>query len=146
MSRARQPNTNSVAEPEDDNGKVRLDKWLFAARFFKTRGLAADAIEAGKVKRNGERVKLSHAVRVGDKFAVGREGLVWDIEVTLVTDKRGNGAAAALMYTETAASIAEREAEMGKRKALFQAGVYMNHRPTKRDRRDLIKYFEPKDS
>jgi ribosome-associated heat shock protein Hsp15 len=90
-------------------------------------------------------VKLSHAVRVGDAFAVGREGLVWDITVALVTDKRGNGAAAALMYTETSASIAEREAELGRRKADFQAGVYMNHRPTKRDRRSLIKYFEPKD-
>jgi ribosome-associated heat shock protein Hsp15 len=141
MSRAAKPNTESV----DESGKVRLDKWLFAARFFKTRGLAADAIEAGKVKRNGERVKLSHAVRVGDAFTVGREGLVWDITVALVTDKRGNGAAAALMYTETSASIAEREAELGRRKADFQAGVYMNHRPTKRDRRSLIKYFEPKD-
>jgi ribosome-associated heat shock protein Hsp15 len=141
MSRAAKPNT----EQEADDGKVRLDKWLFAARFFKTRGLAADAIESGKVKRNGERVKLSHAVRVGDRFTVGREGLQWDITVTLVTDKRGNGAAAALMYTETPDSIAAREAELLRRKADFQAGVYMNHRPTKRDRRDLIKYFEPID-
>jgi ribosome-associated heat shock protein Hsp15 len=141
MSRAAKPNT----EPVDESGKVRLDKWLFAARFFKTRGLAADAIEAGKVKRNGERVKLSHAVRLGDAFTIGREGLVWDVSVTLVTDKRGNGAAAALMYTETNASIAERDAELARRKDDFQAGVYLNHRPTKRDRRSLIKYFEPKE-
>jgi ribosome-associated heat shock protein Hsp15 len=141
MSRATKLNTDVA----DEAGKVRLDKWLFAARFFKTRGLAADAIESGKVKRNGDRVKLSHTVRVGDTFTIGREGLVWDITVTLVTDKRGNGAAAALMYTETSASIAERETELGRRKADFQAGVYMNHRPTKRDRRSLIKYFEPKD-
>ncbi len=141
MSRAAKPNT----EIDDNEGKVRLDKWLFAARFFKTRGLAADAIEAGKVKRDGERVKLSHAVRVGDAFTISREGLVWEIEVALVTDKRGNGAAAALMFTETTTSIAARDGELARRKADFQAGVYINHRPTKRDRRDLIKYFEPKD-
>ena len=141
MSRAAKPNT----ETDDDDGKVRLDKWLFAARFFKTRGLAAAAIEAGKVKRDGERVKLSHAVRVGDAFTIGREGMISDVQVTLVTDKRGNGAAAALMYTETSESIAAREAELLRRKADFQAGVYINQRPTKRNRRDLIKYFQPKD-
>jgi ribosome-associated heat shock protein Hsp15 len=141
MSRATPPNT----EHDAADGRVRLDKWLWAARFFKTRALAADAIDAGRIKRNGERVKTSHIVRVGERFVVSRESFVWDITVKTITDKRGNGAAAALMYSETAQSIAERERELAVRKAAFQAGVFINHRPTKRDRRDLEKYFSQRD-
>jgi ribosome-associated heat shock protein Hsp15 len=141
MSRATRPNTELAHESE----KIRLDKWLWAARFFKTRALAAQAIESGKIKRDGERVKTSHVVRVRERFTIGREGLSWDITVTSVTDKRGNGAAAALMYTETQESIAQREQELARRKAAFQAGVFLNHRPTKRDRRDLEKYFSDQD-
>jgi ribosome-associated heat shock protein Hsp15 len=118
-----------------------LDKWLWAARFFKTRALAADAIEAGKIKKNNERMKTSHVVRVGERFSISREGLSWDITVRQVTDKRGNGAAAALLYCETVESVSAREEELARRKAAFQAGVFSNHRPTKRDRRALEKYI-----
>lgn len=145
MSRATPRDTEATA-PDGPESKVRLDKWLWAARFFKTRALAAQAIDAGKVRKNGERLKSSHAVRIGERLTISREGLTWDITVTRVTDKRGNGAAAALMYTETAQSIAERELELARRKAAFQAGVFLNHRPTKRDRRHLEKYFDQRDA
>jgi ribosome-associated heat shock protein Hsp15 len=145
MSRRAQANTK--AQPADEAEVVRLDKWLFAARLFKTRALAATAIDAGKVKRNGERLKTSHIVKLGECYVVSKEGFIWDFEVTFITHLRGNGAAAARMYTETSRSVAEREVEMLKRKAAFSAGGSFNHRPTKRDRRDLVHYFnaQPRD-
>jgi ribosome-associated heat shock protein Hsp15 len=145
MSRHRQQSNKPNQTPEDDADKVRLDKWLWAARFFKTRALAAEAIAAGKIKLDGDRTKTSHVVKRGERYVIGREGMSWDVEVLLITDKRGNGAAAALMYRETTESIAQREDEQLKRKAAMQAGVFLNHRPTKKDRRELIHYFERRD-
>ncbi len=144
MSKAARPNTNAAAI-DDDGGKVRLDKWLWAARFFKTRGLAADAIEGGRIRLKSERVKLSHAVRVGEHYSVSQDGFLWEILITAISDQRGNATAAALLYRESPESIEARALEVAKRKAAFSAGATFNHRPTKRDRRDLIKYFQPKD-
>jgi ribosome-associated heat shock protein Hsp15 len=135
-------------EPRDNSAedeRVRLDKFLWAARFFKTRALAAEAIEGGRVRLDGERVKLSHAVRTGERYTVTREGLHWTFSVKAVSDKRGNAAAAALLFDESAESVKAREDELAIRKAAFSAGATFNHRPTKRDRRDLIKYFERRD-
>ena len=88
--------------------RVRFDKWLWAARFYKTRSLAAQAIDAGQARVNGERVKPAHAPRVGDSVAVRKAGLVWTVEVLALSDRRGGAPEAALLYRETEASAAAR--------------------------------------
>src|SRR3954470_8053066 len=90
------------------DGRVRFDKWLWAARFYKTRSLAAQAIEAGQARWNGERVKPAHAVRAGDAIAIRRDALVWDVRVVAVSDRRGPAAEAQQLYAETAESVAAR--------------------------------------
>src|SRR5262245_29585400 len=80
--------------------RVRFDKWLWAARFYKTRSLAALAIETGHARLHGERVKQAHVVRIGDKVAVRKEGLLWEIEVTGLSDRRGSATDAAKLYRE----------------------------------------------
>ena len=88
---------------------VRLDKWLWAARFYKTRTLASQAVEAGQVRVGDERVKPAHAVRVGESITVRKAGFTWQVAVTAVSDHRGGAAEAALLYRESEASVAARE-------------------------------------
>lgn len=120
--------------------KVRLDKWLWAARFFKTRSLAKAAIEGGKVHLAGQRVKVSKEIAVGDVLQI-RQG--WDEKVVCVlqlSDQRGGAPAAQLLYRETDESIARREAQAQARKA---AGGMLEHpaqRPTKQQRRQLHRF------
>ena len=114
---------------------MRVDKWLWAARFYRTRSLAAEAIEAGRVRVDGERVKLAHPVRTGSRVSVRKAELAWDVEVLAVTEQRGGAPQAALLYRETAESVTARErllAERAKARASAATG-----RPTKRDRRRL---------
>ena len=119
-----------------DDGRVRFDKWLCAARFYKTRSLAAQAIETGHARLHGERVKQAHAVRIGDRVAVRKHGLNWEIEVTGLSDRRGPATDAAKLYRETAKSAALREQEIQSRKAAAANAVFSG-RPTKRQRRKL---------
>ncbi|HVO89953.1 MAG TPA: S4 domain-containing protein [Casimicrobiaceae bacterium] len=116
--------------------RCRFDKWLWAARFYKTRSLAAAAIENGHARFNKERVKPAQAVGLGARVQVKRQGLTWDVEVTGVSDRRGSAADAAQLYRETPESVAEREQAIAQRKA---AAAETRHtgRPTKRDRRKL---------
>lgn len=120
--------------------KVRLDKWLWAARFFKTRSLAKAAIEGGKVHLDGQRVKVSKEIAVGDVLQI-RQG--WDEKVVCVlqlSDQRGGASAAQLLYEETAESIARREAQALARKA---AGGMLDRpaqRPTKQQRRQIHRF------
>jgi ribosome-associated heat shock protein Hsp15 len=114
---------------------VRIDKWLWAARFFKTRGLAAKAVLTGRVEVNGERVKPSRLVRAGEMVAVTKGTEHWTVAVTGVTDRRGPAAVAKTLYSETAESRANRE-----QRALEPArspGDDLGARPTKRARRRL---------
>lgn len=120
-----------------DSDRVRFDKWLWAARFYKTRTLAAQSIEAGQARLAGERVKPAHVVRVGDVVTVRRHGLVWEVTVTAVSDRRGSATVAATLYQETAESLAERGEEMLRRKAVNATEPTFTGRPTKRDRRKL---------
>lgn len=115
--------------------RVRLDKWLWAARFYKTRSLAAQAIDAGQARVNETRVKPAHLPRKGDLVAVRKAGLVWTVEVLALTDRRGGAAEAALMYRETEASAAAREQALLQRRAADAA--QLPGRPTKRQRRKL---------
>jgi ribosome-associated heat shock protein Hsp15 len=118
--------------------RVRLDKWLWAARFFKTRALAAEAIDGGKVHLNGERVKRAKMVQAGDKLEIQLGPYEHVLVVRDVLEKRGPAAVAAQLYEETAESIAGRERVAFQLKAAHVLFVpETNARPTKRDRRRL---------
>jgi ribosome-associated heat shock protein Hsp15 len=116
---------------------VRLDKWLWAARFFKTRGLAQRAIAAGQVKLNDERTKPAHDVKAGDALAVRKEELEWKIVVRALSERRGPAVEASRLYEETQASRAERERRADIRKFGREPAAEMKGRPTKKDRRRL---------
>lgn len=118
---------------------VRLDKWLWAARFFKTRSLASEAVDTGKVKVGGERVKPARSLRVGDELAIDNGFDTWEVAVLGLSDKRGAASVARLLYRETPASIARREQLAEERKLFREPGTTIKGRPTKRDRRQLSK-------
>jgi len=123
-----------------DTQKLRLDKWLWAARFFKTRSLAKAAIEGGKVHCNGERCKSSREVGVGAKLQI-RQGL--DARTVIVrglSEQRGGAPQAALLYEETAESLAAREEAAAQRRLLHQAQDPQAGRPTKQDRRRIHRF------
>lgn len=117
--------------------RQRIDKWLWAARFYKTRSLAAQAIEAGHVRAEDARIKPAHDVRVGARVSVRKSGFTWEIEITALSDRRGGAADAALLYRETADSINARKLAAEQRKAALAAEPRWSGRPTKRDRRKL---------
>jgi ribosome-associated heat shock protein Hsp15 len=117
--------------------QVRIDKWLWAARFFKTRSLATDAVLAGHVQVNGTRVKPSKDVRVGDDVELRIGTAVWSIGVTALSDKRGPAAVARTLYAETPESVAAREEHALQRRLARPLGAELGERPTKQDRRRL---------
>ncbi len=123
-----------------DNEKFRLDKWLWAARFFKTRGLACDAIDGGKVRVDGLRAKASKEVRVGNEIRVTREDGEWTVIVCGLSLQRRGAPEAALLYEETEESRARRLQLAEQRKAEYGERERGAGRPTKRDRR-LIHRF-----
>ena len=118
---------------------VRIDKWLWAARFFKTRALAAAAVEAGRVTVNGERCKPSKLVRANDALVVRRPPIEHAVLVRGVCDKRGAAPVAQLLYEETAESRARREALVAELKSA--PPPVFKGRPTKRERRDLERFL-----
>lgn len=122
--------------------RVRFDKWLWAARFYRTRSLAALAITAGHVRVDEQRIKPSRAAAAGERVVLRRDGLVWDIVVLALSDRRGNAAAAAGLYREAPESLAARSEEIARRKALVAATPTRLGRPTKRERRKLKAFFE----
>lgn len=121
--------------------RVRLDKWLWAARFFRTRSLARQAIEGGKVWYESARVKVSKEVRVGAELRIRQGFDEKTVIVTALSEQREGAPQAALLYQETAASIEEREQRAARRKLERQAGLAGEGRPDKRDRR-LIHRFK----
>ncbi|MCL2873150.1 MAG: S4 domain-containing protein [Betaproteobacteria bacterium] len=118
---------------------VRVDKWLWAARFFKTRGLAVEAIDKGHVRLGEERIKPSRALRIGDTLTVHKEGLTWTFTVRALSDKRLSAPLAVALYEETAASLTTRQALIEQRRA--QPTPRFPGRPTKRDRRALENFL-----
>ena len=126
-------------EPEEGPGRTRLDKWLWAARFFKTRSLAVDAIDAGKVQVNGERAKRSKLLVVGNEVRVRHGPYEHVVTVTGLSDRRGSAAVAATLYTETPESIAHRQRLQ---QQMRDAGGDWGDKgkPTKRDRRELDRF------
>jgi ribosome-associated heat shock protein Hsp15 len=120
------------------SGKVRLDKWLWAARFYKTRSLSAEEIDKGRVKVNGAEVKPAREVRVGDRVDLRIGPVVRTVEVRALSGVRGSATVAALLYEETPESIALRKATAEQRRlAPEPADTIAQGRPSKRNRRDL---------
>jgi ribosome-associated heat shock protein Hsp15 len=124
---------------------MRLDKWLWAARFFKTRSLAQQAIEASRVKLNEVRVKPSHVLKIEDSVSVRVGELEWHVQVKGLSEKRGPAQEARKLYEETAASRAERERRMDLRRWGAEPAADIKGRPTKRDRRRLEDLTSPPD-
>ena len=125
----------------DDDGRVRLDKWLWAARFFKTRSLAADAVSGGKVTMRGDRVKPARPLQVGDEIAIRLGPYEHVVSVRALSARRGPATVAATLYEETPESLAARTRLTEQLKMAPAALVYEEKgRPTKRDRRDIEKW------
>ena len=124
---------------QDDDGRVRLDKWLWAARFFKTRALAAEAIAGGKVQVNGDRAKRARPLQAGDEVRVRLGPYEHVVMVRALSARRGPAAVAAELYEERPESRAAREALAVQLKTLHAAFVPEKGRPTKRDRREIEK-------
>ncbi len=129
------------AKNPEPASRPRIDKWLWAARFFKTRSLAQDAVEGGKVRLNGERVKPSREVKVGDSLIVQVGEFTWTLSVLGLSDRRGPAPVARLLYREDVESQAARQRQIETRQWVADPGSAIKGRPTKRDRR-LIHRFK----
>jgi ribosome-associated heat shock protein Hsp15 len=117
--------------------RVRIDKWLWAARFFKTRGAASEAVLGGHVQVGGERVKPAKEIRVGDRLEIRRGELRWTVVVTGIADRRGPASVAAALYEETPDSLTERERQRLERRLTRPLGADLGARPTKQARRRI---------
>lgn len=116
---------------------VRIDKWLWAARFFKTRSLAADAVDRGRVRIGGEPVKPARAVKVNDRIAIDNGADRWEVVVLALSDVRGPAPVARTLYSETEDSVTRRERDQEARRLFPEPGSSIKGRPTKRDRRAI---------
>ena len=122
----------------DDSDKLRIDKWLWAARFFKTRGLAVDAVEAGRVTMNEARIKPAKAIGAGDHLVIRLGQYHFEVEVLGLSNKRGSASEAQKLYRESDQSKARRAEIAANLKALPQP--IFKGRPTKRDRREIERF------
>jgi ribosome-associated heat shock protein Hsp15 len=117
-----------------------MDKWLWAARFFKTRTLAARACELGRIQSNGQPAKAAREVRIGDRLRVINEGGDFQVDVLLLSEMRGPASVAQTLYRETEASRELRQKVAAERKAMQQFEQLPAGRPSKRDRRKIIQF------
>ncbi len=118
---------------------ARLDRWLWAARFFKTRQLASEAVKGGKVRVNGGRAKPARTVAIGDELEIRRGAYTWAVRIDALSEKRGSATQAAGLYTETEASAIERERIAGEQRTLAAQIIYDREQPSSRDRRAMRK-------
>jgi ribosome-associated heat shock protein Hsp15 len=119
---------------------VRMDKWLWAARFFKTRSLAARACELGRIQSHNQPAKAARDVRIGDMLRITNDGGDFEVEVLLLSDIRGPASVAQTLYRETEASSELRQKVAAERKAMRQFEELPAARPSKRDRRRIIQF------
>ncbi len=126
---------------QNSTENIRLDKWLWAARFYKTRSLATEAVKGGKVHLNDQRVKPGHNVEVGHSLRIKKESIEQTLIIKQLSDKRGPASIAQTLYEETQESIELREKLSRERKAMY-AGMpqYAAKRPSKKDRRKIIQF------
>jgi ribosome-associated heat shock protein Hsp15 len=132
----------TVNSLQSDQSGVRIDKWLWAARFFKTRGLAQTAVGGGKVKLHGERVKPAKEIGIGDELTICIGEYEWVITVKGLSARRGPAAVAIQLYAEREESRARRIAQIADRKAHGSVWGERKGRPTKRQRRQIIRFRE----
>ena len=125
---------------EDSQPIVRIDKWLWAARFFKTRGLAAEAVAGGLIEINGSRSKPSRMVRPGDQLTIRRGGYEWTVIVRDVSKLRGPAVQAQALYEETEESVQRREAAMARMRFERPPEFELPGRPSKKDRRAMARF------
>ncbi|MGB8063383.1 MAG: RNA-binding S4 domain-containing protein [Candidatus Sulfotelmatobacter sp.] len=119
---------------------MRMDAWLWAARFFKTRTLAKKACDLGRIVSNGQVAKAAREVRVGDTLRITNEGGEFEVEVLGLTDVRGPASLAQMLYRETEASREARQKAAAERKAMREFEILPQGRPSKRDRRRIIQF------
>jgi len=119
---------------------VRMDIWLWAARFFKTRPLAKKACELGRIVSNGQLAKAAREVRVGDRLRIMNEGGDFEIEVLLLSEVRSPATVAQTLYRESEESREKRQKAVAERKAMREFEVLPQGRPSKRDRRHIIQF------
>ena len=127
---------------EKTDNEVRLDKWLWAARFYKTRSIAKAMIEGGKVHYTGQRAKVSKAVEIGATLKLRQGNEEKEIVVTALSDQRRGAPEAQLLYQETEKSVKQREAIAFARKANALSMLHPDRRPNKKERRELVKFKE----
>jgi len=116
---------------------VRIDKWLWAARFFKTRSLAAQAVSGGRVQLNGLRVKPARSVKPGDELEIHKSGFEYQVHILCVSERRGPAAVAQTLYQEAEQSIRRREALREQHRLAGGSAPHPQHRPDKKARRQL---------
>lgn len=143
MSKRQNKNKNKTNHDHTQSSGIRMDKWLWAARFFKTRSIAKHAIEGGKVHLNGERVKVSREVQIGMLLTIQQGIEKKTVLVKALSDMRGPAPIAQQLYEETAESIEKRAQQAEQRK--LNSMMFMSHRPNKKDRRDIDKFHQQHD-
>lgn len=126
---------------DEELDRVRLDRWLWAARFYKTRSLAAQAVEGGKVQLNGDRVKRSKQIVLGDEIRIRKGPYEYRLEVTGLSERRGPATEAQRLYREDPASRKAREELAELRKLEPEPTLKTKGRPTKKERRDLMRHL-----
>lgn len=134
---------NESHREQDAGGELRIDKWLWTARFFKTRPLATDAVNGGHVHLNGQRVKAGRTLRVGDSLSINRDGELYEITVTGINKTRRPAKEAKLLYEELEESRLKREQQHQLKKLAAQTRPVPKRRPDKRDR-EALKRFKTK--
>jgi len=122
--------------------KIRIDKWLWAARFFKTRTLATQAVEGGRVKLDGERCKPAKDIKPGDSLIIHIGEFEWTVTIVALSDKRGPATVARTLYEESVESLAAREATMADHRMQLNPAATLKGRPTKKDRRKIHRFNE----
>jgi ribosome-associated heat shock protein Hsp15 len=127
-------------ESQETNEAIRIDKWLWAARFFKTRSLAAEAVNGGKIEVNGARAKASRIMRLGDTLTIRRGPYEWTVVVKGLAKLRRPAPEAQILYEETAESIRQREAASAQLKLERTPEFNSPGRPSKKDRRAVLRF------
>ena len=125
---------------QENGEKIRLDKWLWAARFFKTRSLAIEAVSGGKVHLNGARTKPAREINIGDQLTIRRGPYEWTVVVRALSVRRGPASVATLLYNETKESKRNREEAVSEMRPQELMSPHTKGRPSKRDRRDLSRF------
>jgi len=128
------------ALPSVPNTPVRIDRWLWAARFYKTRHLATEAVKSGHIQLRGVRAKASKPVHIGDEISIQKTNQVFELRVTGLAEKRSSASLAQMLYEETAASVRQRTMQAEQRKLKAASAPAPDKRPDKRARRHIIRF------